>query len=85
MNTLVFSIISAIGTLFAMLMSVLAIIRSSKQKNEEALEKIKEDNDNSFKELNSTLNLHIINDTRDISQLQESAKNIERMLERLTH
>lgn len=58
-------IISSIGVITAMLMSIIGLARSSKQKQNDKLEDIEE-----------KLNEHILEDEHSITELQTNVKNL---------
>ncbi len=72
--------IQAIASVFAMVVSVFAIIRSSKQKQNEAIEKVYDQQSDALEKISTQLTEHVLEDAKEISTLKTEVKNLHENL-----
>jgi uncharacterized protein YwgA len=72
--------VQAIGSIFAMGISIYAIIRSSKQKQNEAIAKAQEHQTEALDDISIQLTEHILEDAKEISTLKTEVKNLHENL-----
>jgi hypothetical protein len=69
-------IISSVGTILAMITSVFAMWRASRQKHSDQLKKIEEDLTGQLKNIETALSDHMLEDAHNITELQTNVKNL---------
>ncbi len=70
-------IIQTAASIFAMIISILAIIRSSKAKENEEIRDFNKKQSDDLEKIKDTLNDHMIQDSEDISTLKANVANLQ--------
>jgi hypothetical protein len=74
-------LITSIGSIFAMVMSVLAIVRSSKIKQNETWEKSNKEHTDAIKEINKTLTDHILSEGVEVAVMKTNIDNLKNVVD----